>query len=61
MPMCLGLAGLEMMQSMLAMCEFTSQSIIAVLDCTGHTVDGEKKDAEFIVPFFKSKVDEFDP
>ncbi len=35
-------------------------AVIIILDCTGHMVNGWKKDADFIMPFFKSKVDEID-
>ena len=44
--------------NMLAMCGSKPPAVIAILDCTGHMVDGGKKDAEFIMSFFKSKVDE---
>ncbi len=47
--------------NMLAMCGSKPPAVIAILDCTGHMVDGGKKDAEFIMSFFKAKVDEFDP
>ncbi len=46
---------------MLAMCESEPPAVITILDCTVHMVDGGKKDAEFIMSFFKSKVDKFDP
>ncbi len=47
--------------NMLAMCGSKPPAVIAILDCTGHMVDGGKIDAEFIMSFFKAKVDEFDP
>ena len=34
--------------------------MISICDCTDHMVEGGKKDAEFIMNFFKTKVDEFD-
>ncbi len=45
---------------MFTICKSKPPSVTAILDCTGHLVDGVKKDAEFIMSFFKSKVDEFD-
>ncbi len=47
--------------NMLAMCGSKPPAVIAILDCTDHMVDGEKKEVEFIMSFFKPKVDEFDP
>ncbi len=45
--------------NMLAMCRSKPPAVIAILNCTGDMVDGGKKDAEFIISFFKSKVDHF--
>ncbi len=46
--------------NMVAVCGSTPSVVTAILYCTGHMVDGGKN-AEFIISFFKSKVDEFDP
>ncbi len=68
MPMFLGLAELEMMQQSrglhyykLVMCASKPPTVISILNCTGHMVDGGRKDAEFIISFYKSKVDAFYP
>ncbi len=47
--------------NMLVMCGDKPPAVISICDCTGHMVEGGKKDAEFIMNFFKEKVDEFDP
>ena len=47
--------------NMLVMCGDKPPAVISICDCTGHMVEGGKKDAEFIMNFFKAKVDEFDP
>ncbi len=47
--------------NMLAMCGSKPPAVIVILDCTGHMVDSGKKDSEFIMSFFKAKIDEFDP
>ncbi len=66
--MYLGLAELEMMQQSrglhyykLVMCASKPPTVISILNCTGHMVDGGRKDAEFIMSFFKSNACEFDP
>ncbi len=46
---------------MLVMCEDKPPAVISICNGTGHMVEGGKKDAEFIMNFFKEKVDEFDP
>ncbi len=46
--------------NMLVMCRSKPPAVIAILDFNGHMVGGGKKDAELIITFFKSKVDEFD-
>ncbi len=46
---------------MLTMCGSKPPSVVAIFDCTGHMVDSGKKDVEFIMSFFKSKLDEFGP
>ncbi len=43
------------------MCGDKPPVVISICDCTDHMVDGGKKDAEYIMNFFKTKVDEFDP
>ncbi len=45
---------------MLVMCGGNLPVVISIRDCTDHMVDGGKKDAEFIMNFFKKKVGEFD-
>lgn len=47
--------------NMLVMSGDKPPAVISICDCTGHMEEGGKKDAEFIMNFFKSKVDEFDP
>ena len=47
--------------NMLVMCGDKPPAVISICDCTDHMVEGGKKDAEFIMNFFKEKVDEFDP
>ncbi len=37
------------------------QAVISICDCTGHMIDGGKKDAKYIMDFFKAKADEIDP
>ncbi len=44
-----------------SMCGSKPLSVITIIDFTGHMVDDGKKDVEFIMSYFKSKVDEFDP
>ncbi len=46
---------------MLVMCGDKLPAVIPICDCTNHMVDGGKKDAEFIINFFQTKVDVFDP
>ncbi len=46
---------------MLVMCGDKLPAVIFICDCTNHMVGGGKNDAEFIMIFFKAKVDEFDP
>ncbi len=46
--------------NMLVICGDKPPAVISIYDCTDHMVDGGKKDAEFIMNFFKTKVDEFD-
>ncbi len=46
--------------NMLVMCGDKSPAVISIWDCMDHMVDGGKKDTEFIMNFFKLKVDEFD-
>ncbi len=43
------------------MCRSKSPSVIAILDSTMQTVDSGKNDAEFVMHFFKSNVNKFDP
>ena len=45
---------------MLVMCGDKPPAVLSICDCTDHMVEGGKKDAKFIMNFFKSKVDEFD-
>ncbi len=47
--------------NMLVMCGEKPPAVISICYCTNHMVDVGKKDAKFIVNFFKTKVDEFDP
>ncbi len=46
---------------MLVMCGDKQPAVVSICDCTNHMVDGGKNDAEFIMIFFKTKVDEFEP
>ncbi len=41
--------------NMLVMCGDKPPAVISIFDCTGHMVDGGKKDAEFIMNFFQNK------
>ncbi len=47
--------------NVLVMCGNKLPAVISTCDCTSHMEEGGKKDAEFIMHFFKEKVDEFDP
>ncbi len=47
--------------NMLTVCKSKLSATIAILECIGHILNSGKNDAEFILSFFKSKVDEFDP
>ncbi len=49
------------LNNMLVMCGDKPPAVISICDCTSHMVEGGKKDAEFIMNFFKEKVDEFNP
>ncbi len=44
---------------MLVMCS-DKQPVISICDCTNHMVDGGKKDAEFIMNVFKTKIEKFE-
>ncbi len=46
---------------MLVMCGDKLPAVISICDCKDHMVDGGKKDTEYIMKIFKTKVDEFDP
>ncbi len=46
--------------NMLAMCEKVVPVVVSICDCTGHMVDGRKKDVEFVMEYC-NKEDEFDP
>ncbi len=47
--------------NMLVMCGDKPPAVISICDCMDHMVDGGKKDAKFIMNFFKLNVNEFDP
>ncbi len=47
--------------NMLVMFGDKPTTVISICDCTDHMVDVGKNDAEIIMIFFKTNVDEFDP
>ncbi len=49
------------LSNMFATCGSKPLAVIAILDSTDHMVDDGKKDAEFIMLYFKLKVGDFDP
>ncbi len=49
------------MPQFLVMRENKPTEVTTILECTEHMVNGEKKNVELVMPFFKSNADNFAP
>ncbi len=46
--------------NMLIMCGEETPMVVSVCECTDHMVDGNKKDADYVMILFQEKVEEWD-